>query len=428
MASLIIAVITIILIILSSLLLPQIKIKKIKLQTYWIVALMGALSLLIIKEVTISELYNHFTSSKIGPLQILVLFISMTILSIFLDEINFFKYLATQVTNHVKGKQIYIFLSLYALTSILTVFTSNDIIILTFTPFICYFAKHAKINPIPYLIAEFIAANTWSMMLIIGNPTNIYIASYFDIDFAEYFMKMAIPTIITGITTLFLMVIVFSKKLHEPIVLEEEHSTIKNKFLLSVGLFNLITCTIILAVSSYINIEMWIVTLIFAVSLIITTLSYALVKREKPVELTNTLKRAPWNLVPFLLSMFTIVFAVTKSGVLDILINVFESTDSNFVYGITSFFACNLLNNIPMSVLFTEILELSHANMNNIYTVIAASNIGAFLTPIGALAGIMWLSLLKKQKLKFSFVSFMEYGSIFAIPAILIVILMITII
>ncbi len=428
MASLIIAVITIILIILSSLLLPQIKIKKIKLQTYWIVALMGALSLLIIKEVTISELYNHFTSSKIGPLQILVLFISMTILSIFLDEINFFKYLATQVTNHVKGKQIYIFLALYALTSILTVFTSNDIIILTFTPFICYFARHAKINPIPYLIAEFIAANTWSMMLIIGNPTNIYIASYFDIDFAEYFMKMAIPTIITGITTLFLMVIVFSKKLHEPIVLEEEHSTIKNKFLLSVGLFNLITCTIILAVSSYINIEMWIVTLIFAVSLIITTLSYALVKREKPVELTNTLKRAPWNLVPFLLSMFTIVFAVTKSGVLDILINVFENTESNYVYGIASFLACNLLNNIPMSVLFTEILELSHANMNNIYTVIAASNIGAFLTPIGALAGIMWLSLLKKQKLKFSFVSFMEYGSLFAVPAILIVILMITII
>lgn len=428
MASLIIAVATILLIILSSLLLPQIKIKKIKLQTYWIVALVGAIILLFIKEVTISELYTHFTSSKIGPLQILILFISMTILSIFLDEVNFFKHLATVVTNHVKGKQIYIFLSLYALTSILTVFTSNDIIILTFTPFICYFARHTKINPIPYLIAEFIAANTWSMMLIIGNPTNIYIATSFGIDFVEYFMKMAIPTIVTGLTTLLLMLIVFHKKLQEPIVLEEEHSSIKNKFLLIVGLFNLITCTVILAVSSYINIEMWIVTLIFAISLIISSLIYALVKREKPVELINTLKRAPWNLIPFLLSMFTIVFAVTKCGALNVLIKVFENTNSNFAYGIASFLACNLLNNIPMSVLFTEILELSHANVNNIYTVIAASNIGAFLTPIGALAGIMWLSLLKKQKLKFSFVSFMKYGSIFAVPAILIVILMITII
>jgi arsenical pump membrane protein len=301
MASLIIAVATILLIILSSLFVPTIKIKNIKIQTYWVVSLIGALLLLIFKEVELNELLNHFTSSKIGPLQILILFISMTILSIFLDEVNFFKYLATLVTNRTKGKQITIFLALYILTSILTVFTSNDIIILTFTPFICYFARHTKINPIPYLIAEFIAANTWSMMLIIGNPTNIYIATYFDIDFAGYFIKMAIPTIVTGITTLLLMLIVFYKKLQEPITIEEEHTTIKDKFLLAVGLFNLLSCTILLAVSSYINIEMWIVTLIFAISLIVSTLIYSLVKKQKPVILANTLKRAPWNLVPFLL-------------------------------------------------------------------------------------------------------------------------------
>ena len=428
MASLIIAGITILLIILSSLLFPTLTIKKLKIQTYWVVALAGAILLIILKEVKLNELYNHFTSSKIGPIQILILFISMTILSIFLDEVNFFKYLATEVTNHTKGKQIYIFLALYALTSILTVFTSNDIIILTFTPFVCYFARHTKINPIPYLIAEFIAANTWSMMLIIGNPTNIYIATSFNIDFAEYFIKMAIPTIVTGLTTLVLMILVFYKKLQEPIKLQEEHVCVKSKFLLGIGLFNLLSCTVILAVSSYINIEMWLVTLIFSISLIISSLIYALVKKEKPVIMLNTLKRAPWNLVPFLLSMFTVVFAVTNSGMLDKVINIYKNTDSNYLYGITSFFACNLLNNIPMSVLFTEILELSSANLNNIYSVIAASNIGAFLTPIGALAGIMWLSLLKKQELKFSFGSFMKYGVIFAVPAILIVILMITII
>lgn len=428
MASLIIVVVTIILIILTSLFYPTLKIKKIRLQTYWVVALIGAVLLLIFKEVKINELIEHFSSSKIGPIQILILFISMTILSIFLDEVNFFKYLATIVTNHTKGKQIYIFLALYALTSILTVFTSNDIIILTFTPFICYFARHTKINPIPYLIAEFIAANTWSMMLIIGNPTNIYIATSFNIDFLEYFMKMAIPTIITGLTTLGIMLLIFNKTLKEPIILQEEHTEVKNKFLLTIGLINLISCTILLAISSYINLEMYLITLIFAISLIISSILYALIKKEKPVVLVNTLKRAPWNLIPFLLSMFTIVFAVTKCNLISFIINVFENTNSNFTYGIASFFACNLLNNIPMSVLFTEILQMSHANVNNIFSVIAASNIGAFLTPIGALAGIMWLSLLKEQKLKFSFVKFMEYGSVIAVPAILIVILMITII
>ena len=33
---------------------------------------------------------------------------------------------------------------MYVMVAILTIFTSNDIVILTFTPFICYFAKNAN--------------------------------------------------------------------------------------------------------------------------------------------------------------------------------------------------------------------------------------------------------------------------------------------
>ena len=213
----------------------------------------------------------------------------MTILSIFLDEVNFFKYLATVVTNRAKNSQLYIFLSLYILTSVLTIFTSNDIIILTFTPFICYFAKNTKINPIPYLVAEFIAANTWSMMLIIGNPTNIYIASSFEIDFANYFLKMVIPTIVTGLSTLFLMLLIFWKKLQEPIQIQEESAHIKNKTLLAIGLFNLLSCTILLAISSYINLSMWKVSLAFCLILVVSSILYAIIKRDKPIILLNTL-------------------------------------------------------------------------------------------------------------------------------------------
>ena len=81
MASLIIAGITILLIILSSLLFPTISYKKIKIQTYWVVSLVGALLLILFKEVNLKDLYEHFTSSKIGPIQILILFISMTALA-----------------------------------------------------------------------------------------------------------------------------------------------------------------------------------------------------------------------------------------------------------------------------------------------------------------------------------------------------------
>ena len=101
-------------------------------------------------------------------------------------------------------------------------------------------------------------------MLIIGNPTNIYIASSFEIDFANYFLKMVIPTIITGLSTLFLMLLIFWKKLQEPIQIQEESAHIKNKTLLAIGLFNLLSCTILLAISSYINLSMWKVSLVFS--------------------------------------------------------------------------------------------------------------------------------------------------------------------
>ena len=59
------------------------------------------------------------------------------------------------------------------------------------------------------------------------------------------------------------------------------------------------------------------------------------------------------------------------------------------------------------------------------FSVIAGSNIGAFLTPIGALAGIMWMSILKKNEVEFSFFTFMKYGILISIPTIIIAILVI---
>lgn len=428
MPTLIIAVITILLIICSILFFPTIKIKQFQISTYWLISLIGASLILITKEITISELTNNFLQSKIGPLQILVLFISMTIISIFLDEVGFFKKLACIVTKKASGKQLKLFLYLYLLTSILTVFTSNDIIILTFTPFICYFAHHAKINPLPFLVGEFIAANTWSMMLIIGNPTNIYIASSFDIDFLHYFLKMVIPTLVTGIISMLLLLLIFKHQLAGSIEVNEETIQIEDKFLLVIGVIVLAIATILLAISSYIKIQMWIISLTMAIVLLLTATIYLAVKHKSLDIITATLKKAPWTLIPFLLSMFTIIFALSKVGLTSKIAQFFVSHNNNYIYGITAFLSCNLLNNIPMSVLFTDILVNAHASLNNVYTVIAASNIGAYLTPLGALAGIMWMGLLKEQHIDFSFMRFIKYGVLLSVPAIIVAIVMITII
>jgi len=84
-----------------------------------------------------------------------------------------------------------LFFYFFFLSSLITLFTSNDIVILTLTPIIFYFGKHAKVKMMPYLIAEFFAANIWSMFLYIGNPTNIIVAMASGLNFYEYTYWMA---------------------------------------------------------------------------------------------------------------------------------------------------------------------------------------------------------------------------------------------
>ena len=112
---------------------------------------------------------------------------------------------------------VFYFFIIYFLVAILTIFTSNDIVILTFTPFICYFSKKGKINPIPYLVMEFINANTYSMLLSIGNPTNIYLSASFNISFLTYFIKMLIPTLFASLASLLVLIILFRSELNKPI-------------------------------------------------------------------------------------------------------------------------------------------------------------------------------------------------------------------
>ena len=419
LVSIIIASITIVAILLVSIFKPLVRIKSLTLNLYWIIALLGALILIFSNLLPFDEFIKGVTNneSSMNPLKILILFISMTGLSIFLDELGFFNKLATFIIHRIKTKQILIFIGFYLLVSILTMFTSNDIVILTLTPFIIFFCKRGNISPIPYLVAEFCAANTWSMMFIIGNPTNIYLASSHNIDFVNYFLKMALPTIGAGIVEFLLLLLIFNKKLKDPII-EIPHSLKKlNRPLVIIGLIILFIATIFLVISSYINLSMWLIALSALILLTLVVLIYSFIKRTFPKELLKTYKRMPWELVPFLLAMFAIVLTLEKYGICAKIHDFFGTNNQTFVYGLASLFSANIVNNIPMSILFSSIINDS-TMLNAIYASIIGSNIGAFLTPFGALAGIMYMSILKRHHIKFSYLDFMKYGFIIGLPVI----------
>ena len=402
---------------------PSINIGKYHIRIfYWTAPVLGSIALLLFRLLPLPVMWEGLTSSgSINPLKILTLFISMTTLSIYLDEVGFFSYIAGISLKFAKTSQLRLFCVLFLLVSVLTVFTSNDIIILTFQPFICYFSKKAEIDPMPYLFGEFVAANTWSMMLIIGNPTNIYLATANGIGFGTYTAHMLLPTLFAGITAFLLLLMIFRKPLSQPISIKEEKPAIRDKGLVIIGLLHLVFCTILLILSSYIGLEMWYITLGFAVSLFLCVTIYKKKKGVKERVLLHTIMRAPWELIPFVLSMFLLVLTLDRYQVTTIISDFFGTDHLVWKYGIASFLSANVMNNIPMSVAFSSIVShLPEADrLPAAYASIIGSNIGAYFTPLGALAGIMWSGILNKMGIPFSFRKYISYGIRISIPVLI---------
>ena len=398
---------------------PMIKIKGLSFDTFYLPPLVIALVLIIFDLFDKTKLIETIsTNSSFNPLTILVLFICVSLLSIALDETGFFSFIAAWFVKKFNKSQYMLFFILYALISVLTIFTSNDIVILTFTPFILYFSKKGNINPIPFLVMEFVCANTYSMLLPIGNPTNIYLTSIFEIDFISYIKVMILPTILCGIGSTTILLLLFKKSLDKKIeVFDIDNPVIKNKPLCIISLCHLGITTILLVIANYINIDMWKICLIFAISLLIFLSIFAIIHKNANY-VFGTVKRLPYNLIPFILSMFTIIMALDSYNIFSYVYNLMDSINNDILqritYLVSSTISCNILNNIPMTLAYGSILSYTD-NVGLIYATIIGSNLGAIITPIGALAGIMWIRILKFNNIKYSFLDFMKNGVIIVI-------------
>lgn len=399
---------------------PAVHVGQVAVSIFWIAPVCGVLALVVGGWLSLSEIVAGLTApGAVNPIQILVLFFSMTLLSVFLDEAGFFRYLAGGIMRRAGTGQGKLFVSLYLAVSVLTVFTSNDIIVLTFTPFICYFAKNAKIDPLPYLFCEFVAANTWSMMLIIGNPTNIYLAASNGVSFAAYTAQMLLPTVLAGAASFVMLWLLFRKKLAAPIGGSAPDTLPMDAPAVWLGGLALGACVVFLVLSSYLSLPMWLIAAAFCVTLYLAASVMQLVRGRGVRLITRSLLRTPLDVIPFVLSMFVLVLALEKVEATALFADLLVGKGEVLRFGVASFLASNVLNNIPMSVLFASITGAGGASVAALYACVIGSNIGAFLTPMGALAGIMWIAMLKDQDISLSFGKFTLIGGAISVPTLM---------
>jgi arsenical pump membrane protein len=403
--------------------------KEIIVESYAIIVVIGPVILLLFGLIDFSQILGGlFSDSGAQPFGILILFLSMVFLSLYLDNVGFLEYCAKIALKHSGNSGKKLFVSLYILVAFLTILTSNDIIILTITPFIYYFAKHSGIDPKPFLFMEFFVANTWSIMLQIGNPTNIYITDSFGILFFDYIFKMFFPSLFGGIVNFLVLYFLFKKSFDVSIKVDPNMNpidSITDKVGAIIGISILSLCIMCLSIAPYLGISMWIISLFFMLLLILILSIRALFRNvvcKKKIDFSiimKTFSRMPFSVIPFVLSFFVLVIAFTTYGISEMIASSLGSVSVGllgfiFVYGFISAISCNFLNNIPMSVLFSQVLTFVPVGflLPSAYSVIVGSNLGANITPIGALAGIMWFNILKNKGYEIKFYEFFVYGAI----------------
>ena len=154
------------------------------------------------------------------------------------------------------------------------------------------------------------------------------------------------------------------------------------------------------------------------ISLIVSSLIIRIITKSHFEYITHSFKRLPYALIPFFLSMFVIVVSFINQGVSTHFSSFLNLINPIYSYGISSFLMSNVMNNIPMSIFYSSLTSsLEGLNQTKaIYASIIGSNIGALFTPLGALAGLMFSSLVRKKGVRFSFLDFFKYGVLISIP------------
>lgn len=421
---------TIFLILRRPVLFLHIRHRDISLQTYFLGALLGPVLILAGGVLTVSAAIGGVTAgSGTSPLGILVLFLSMVFISVYLDVTGFFEFCARIAIRFAGRDTVRLFFALYATVAVLTIFTSNDIIILTFTPFIYYFARDAGIDPRPFLVAEFFAANTWSMMLYIGNPTNILLASAFGLRFDGYLRWMLFPTIAAGIVSAVLLFRIFAHAIRRTLPADfriDQKGGLTDPRGAVIGTLMMGGCVTTLAIAPYLAIDLWVVALAFALALalILVVRDAWTVPREgsgvrtRTFAVATTARRMPWSIVPFILSLFVTIEALRIAGVSGEIGRILSASGGGsvigdtWIFGILSTAAANLLNNIPMTVAFVPVIGTLQGPAQDaaVLATVIGSNLGANITPLGSLAGIMWMGILRDKEVHITFGEFVRYG------------------
>ncbi|MDB5054134.1 MAG: arsenic transporter [Bacilli bacterium] len=420
----------------------------------------GATIIIIAGIVSFSDLFVIYQTVSGAITTIL----STIVMSIVLDSIGFFRWSAYYVVVRAKGSGIRLYWYITLLCFLMTLFFNNDGSILITTPIIIQIVTILNLKmhqKLPYLISGALVATASSAPIGVSNLANLIAMKIVGLDLNSYVVLMFVPSMIGICSISFILFLYFRKDIplkiaqnpadssSSPLSVPRAYYSLKTierwirgremnqnppyhplkegrdardpidwwLFRTSIYIVILIRLSLFAGSSVGIPIE-WVA---IAGPLILIALRWY----RTGIGITDLIHKTPWYTLLFAFSIYVVVYALHNIGMTTFMVNHLKEfiSQSEFYavmgYGLLLTVMSNMLNNLPSVMLGTLVLKEMNLDTHILQIAylanIIGSDIGSLITPMGTLASLIWMFILRKNKIKLSWMQYIKV-TIIVIP------------
>ncbi|QYR23387.1 arsenic transporter [Paenibacillus sp. sptzw28] len=406
----------------------------------------GAVLVLLSGTVSLSDFGE--ISSKVSGAAITIM--ATIVMAVVLESFGFFNWAAQGLAARAKGSGIRLFWYVNLICFLMTLFFNNDGSILITTPILLILLNNLGLKnhqKIPYLLSGALVATASSAPIGVSNIVNLIALKIVHMSLYMHTIMMFVPATL-GLLFLVLLLFLCSYRvipkkiptlsgnhwiigpgaLHHPLK-ERPISRLGNlnpeqltRFMQKILLF--VFCVrISLFVASYFALSIELVSVIGS-SLLLGWRWYYL--KMTPVDM---LKKTPWHILVFAFGMYVIIYGLHNIGLTQLLVSYFNPIvsgsllNASLIMGAIQSIMSTLFNNHPALMIGT--LTLTEMNLDPLSLKIAylanviGSDIGSLLLPIGTLASLIWMHILRKNKVKIHWKDYTKVTIIVIPPTVL---------
>lgn len=321
-----------------------------------------------------------------------------------------FDWLASIAVEHARGSCSRLFLLIFGVGTVVTVFMSNDATAVVLTPAVLTAVRKSNAEPLPYLFACALIANAASFVLPISNPANLVVFRTQMPPLAHWMASFAGPSLLSIVATYVVLRWWFRRELAGDVY--EGDGIGRLSAVGKLVLVGIVAVAGALLAASAMNKDLGLPTCLSALAITCVAVVKA---RTNPLRL---IREISWSVLPLVAGLFILVGAIESIGAMTLTsaalawAQKLPAASGAFLAAAVVGLGNNVVNNLPLGLIAGSTLKSAHAQGLIANAALIAVDLGPNLSVTGSLATILWLIALRREGLHVSFGTFLKVGAV----------------